>query len=59
TVEPFEYAKDDLIRRVQQHGFVSILGRTIRLCRAFAESPSLSAPPPPTASSTPGSDIRK
>ncbi|CDX22007.1 putative integrase; CP4-6 prophage [Mesorhizobium sp. ORS 3324] len=36
TVEPFEYAKDDLIRRVQQHGFVSILGRTIRLCRAFA-----------------------
>ncbi|RUW30634.1 IS481 family transposase, partial [Mesorhizobium sp. M1E.F.Ca.ET.041.01.1.1] len=36
TVEPFEYAKHDLIRRVQQHGFVSILGRTIRLCRAFA-----------------------
>ncbi|MDX8470438.1 IS481 family transposase [Mesorhizobium sp. VK23B] len=36
TVEPFEYAQDDLIRRVQQHGFVSILGRTIRLCRAFA-----------------------
>jgi len=35
TVEPFEYAKDDLIRRVQQHGFVSILGRTIRLCKAF------------------------
>jgi transposase InsO family protein len=36
TVEPFEYAKDDLIRRVQQHGFVSLLGRSIRLCRAFA-----------------------
>ncbi|MER8470328.1 IS481 family transposase [Mesorhizobium sp. M0701] len=35
TVEPFEYAKGDLIRRVQQHGFVSILGRTMRLCRAF------------------------
>ena len=29
-------AKDDLIRRVQQHGFVSILGRSMRLCRAFA-----------------------
>ncbi|TPK93260.1 MULTISPECIES: IS481 family transposase [unclassified Mesorhizobium] len=36
TVEPFEYAKDDLVRRVQQHGFVSILGRSMRLCRAFA-----------------------
>ncbi|MER9250034.1 integrase core domain-containing protein [Mesorhizobium sp. M0590] len=36
TVEPFEYAKGDLIRRVQQHGFVSILGRKLRLCRAFA-----------------------
>jgi transposase InsO family protein len=36
TVEPFDYAKDDLIRRVQQHGFVSVLGRSIRLCRAFA-----------------------
>ncbi|MDX8494863.1 hypothetical protein RFN29_25205 [Mesorhizobium sp. VK22B] len=36
TVEPFEYAKEDLIRRVQQHGFVSILGRSMRLCRAFA-----------------------
>ncbi|WP_192178639.1 hypothetical protein [Mesorhizobium amorphae] len=36
TVEPFEDAKDDLIRRVQQHGFVSILGRSMRLCRAFA-----------------------
>ncbi|SDI73106.1 hypothetical protein SAMN05428953_115138, partial [Mesorhizobium muleiense] len=36
TVEPFDYAKDDLIRRVQQHGFVSILGHNVRLCRAFA-----------------------
>lgn len=36
TPEPFDYAKDDLIRRVQQHGFISILGRNIRLCRAFA-----------------------
>ncbi|WP_152536198.1 integrase core domain-containing protein [Mesorhizobium loti] len=36
TVEPFEYAKNNLIRRVQQHGFVSILGRSMRLCRAFA-----------------------
>jgi transposase InsO family protein len=35
-VEPFDYAKDDLVRRVQQHGFVSILGHTMRLCRAFA-----------------------
>lgn len=36
TAEPFDYDRDDLIRRVQQHGFVSILGRTLRLCRAFA-----------------------
>lgn len=35
TVEPFEYAKDDLIRRVQQQGFVSFLGRYFRLCKAF------------------------
>jgi transposase InsO family protein len=36
TVEPFEYATGDLVRRVQQKGFVSVLGRSIRLCKAFA-----------------------
>jgi len=36
TVEPFEYAKDDLIRRVEQQGFVSILGRKTHVCKAFA-----------------------
>ena len=36
TVEPFEYATGDLVRRVQQQGFVSVLGRSIRLCKAFA-----------------------
>ncbi|MCV3233227.1 hypothetical protein OHD62_33200 [Mesorhizobium sp. YC-39] len=36
TVEPFEYAKGGLLRRVQQYGFVRILGRIMQLCRAFA-----------------------
>jgi transposase InsO family protein len=36
TVEPFDYATGDLVRRVQQQGFVSVLGRSIRLCKAFA-----------------------
>jgi transposase InsO family protein len=35
TVEPFDYATGDLVRRVQQQGFVSVLGRSIRLCKAF------------------------
>jgi transposase InsO family protein len=36
TVEPFDYATGDLVRRVQQQGFVSVFGRSIRLCKAFA-----------------------
>jgi transposase InsO family protein len=35
-VEPFDYAPDDLIRRVQQTGVVSVLGRAIKLGKAFA-----------------------
>lgn len=36
TVEPFDYAIGDLVRRVQKQGFVSLFGRSIRLCKAFA-----------------------
>lgn len=36
TVEPFDYPTQDLVRRVQQKGFVSVLGRSIRLSKAFA-----------------------
>lgn len=36
TVEPFDYADDDLVRKVQKEGFVSLLGRPVRLCKAFA-----------------------
>jgi transposase InsO family protein len=36
TVEPFDYAAGDLIRRVQHQGFVSVLGHYIRLSKAFA-----------------------
>lgn len=36
TVEPFSYAPDDLVRRVQRKGYVSCLGRILRVGRAFA-----------------------
>ena len=36
TVEPFDYPAGDLVRRVEQKGFVSVLGCSIRLCKAFA-----------------------
>lgn len=32
---PFEYAPDDIVRRVQQGGQISLLGRTVRLPKAF------------------------
>jgi transposase InsO family protein len=35
TVEPFEYAPGDIVRRVQQGGHVSLLGRCVRLPKAF------------------------
>src|SRR6185436_12553192 len=35
VVPPFEYAPGDLVRRVQQRGLVSLLGRTIKLPNAF------------------------
>jgi transposase InsO family protein len=35
TVEPFEYAPGDMVRRVQQGGYVSFLGRSVRLPKAF------------------------
>ena len=59
TVEPFEYATGDLVRRVQQQGFVSVLGRSIRLCKAFAGKSVAFRRLQQTASSTPGSDTRK
>lgn len=36
-VEPFSYAPDDLVRQVQKGGCVSLMGRTLRLGRAFAD----------------------
>lgn len=36
TIEPFSYGPDDLVRRVQRKGYVSCLGRIVRIGRAFA-----------------------
>jgi transposase InsO family protein len=35
TVAPFEYASGDIVRRVQQGGHVSLLGRNIKVPKAF------------------------
>ena len=36
TVEPFGYADDDLLRKVDQNGRTSLLGRPVKLGKAFA-----------------------
>lgn len=35
TVEPFDYAPDDKVRRVQQDGWISFKGKPFRLPKAF------------------------
>ena len=35
TIAPFEYAPGDLVRRVQQGGHVSLLGRAVKVPKAF------------------------
>jgi transposase InsO family protein len=35
TIAPFEYAPGDIVRRVQQGGHVSFLGRAVKLPKAF------------------------
>jgi transposase InsO family protein len=35
TIAPFEYAPGDIVRRVQQGGHVSLLGRAIKVPKAF------------------------
>jgi transposase InsO family protein len=35
TVAPFEYASGDIVRRVQQGGHVSLLGRNVKVPKAF------------------------
>ena len=35
TIAPFEYAPGDIVRRVQQGGHVSFLGRTVKVSKAF------------------------
>jgi Integrase core domain len=35
TIAPFEYAPGDVVRRVQQGGHVSLLGRAIKVPKAF------------------------
>jgi hypothetical protein len=35
TIAPFEYALGDIVRRVQQGGHVSFLGRALKLPKAF------------------------
>jgi transposase InsO family protein len=35
AITPFEYAPGDIVRRVQQGGHVSLLGRTVKLPKAF------------------------
>ena len=39
TVTPFEYAPGDIVRRVQQGGHVSLLGRAIKVPKAFRGRP--------------------
>jgi transposase InsO family protein len=36
TAEPFAYAPDDLVRRVQDKGDISLMGRIVRIGKAFA-----------------------
>lgn len=36
TVPPFDYAPGDLVRKVQQGGWVSLLGKDVKLPKAFA-----------------------
>ena len=35
TIAPFEYASDDVVRRVQQGGHISFLGRAVKVPKAF------------------------
>jgi transposase InsO family protein len=35
TIAPFEYASDDIVRRVQQGGHISFLGRALKVPKAF------------------------
>lgn len=35
TVAPFEYAPDDIVRRVQQGAHVGLLGRAFKVTKAF------------------------
>jgi len=35
TIAPFEYAPGDIVRRVQQAGHVSLLGRNVKVSKAF------------------------
>lgn len=35
TILPFEYAPDDIVRKVQHGGYVSLLGRTMKVPKAF------------------------
>jgi len=35
TIAPFEYATGDIVRRVQQGGHVSLLGRNLKVPKAF------------------------
>jgi transposase InsO family protein len=35
TIAPFEYGPDDIVRRVQQNGHVSLLGRPVKVPKAF------------------------
>src|SRR3954469_19299771 len=51
TIAPFEYAPGDIVRRVQQGGHVSLLGRAIKVPRPSAASRSPSGQPHRTASS--------
>ena len=36
---PIEYAGGDIVRRVQQHGFISYRGRQFRISKAFTGYP--------------------
>src|SRR3954454_2469692 len=51
TIAPFEYAPGDIVRRVQQGGHVSLLGRASKSPRPSAASRSPSGQPNRTASS--------
>ncbi len=59
TIAPFEYAPGDIVRRVQQGGHVSLLGRSVKVPKAFRGKAAAFDQPHTMASSTSSSEPRR